>query len=117
MNIFIIFIMKIKQEMVFTRIIILISIMACTANDAFPQSSQFYAYYTRLEYDDNHNTGKYADLVVHVNQTGKLVFSRENSYLPYWEVKGSKQFFERIVPFEGDGPPERPDRINQMYLT
>ena len=42
-----------------------------------------------------------------------MVFSRENSYLPYWEVKGSKQFFERIIPFKGDGPPGRPDRINK----
>ena len=99
--------------MLFKRIIILISIISFNGNDVFSQFSQFYAYYTRLEFNDNNNTGKYADIVVHVNQTGKLVFGRENSYLPYWEVQGTKQFFDRIIPFEGDGPPGRPDRINK----
>lgn len=94
-------------------LIILILVLICTGKDAFSQSSGFYAYYTRLEYNDNNNTGKYADIVVNVNNTGLLVFSRENSYLPYWEVNGSKQFFERIIPFKGDGPPERPDQINK----
>jgi hypothetical protein len=93
--------------------IVLIFILICTGNDAFSQSAGFYAYYTRLEYNDNNNTGKYADIVVHLNSTGLLVFSRKNSYLPYWEVKGSKHFLERIIPFNGDGPQERPDRINK----
>jgi len=77
------------------------------------QSNDFYAYYTRLEHKDNNNTGKYADVVVNVKKAGKLVFSREYSYLPYWEANGSKQFFESIIPIEGDGPKERPDRINK----
>ncbi|MCP4311763.1 MAG: LamG domain-containing protein [Bacteroidetes bacterium] len=77
------------------------------------QSTAFYAYYTRLAYNDNNNTGKYADIVVNVSKTGKLVFSREYSYLPYWEVKSSKQFFQSIIPITGDGPEERPDRINK----
>jgi hypothetical protein len=105
--------MKRKQKVVFACTIILTSILICLGNDAFSQSSGFYAYYTRLEYNDNNNTGKYADIVVHVNNAGLLVFSRENSYLPYWEVKGSKKFFDTIIPFNGDGPPGRPDRINK----
>jgi hypothetical protein len=105
--------MKKKQKGVFACTIILTSILICMGNDAFSQSSGFYAYYTRLEYNDNNNTGKYADVIVHLNGTGLLVFSRENSYLPYWEVNGSKKFFETIIPFKGDGPPERPDRINK----
>jgi hypothetical protein len=95
------------------RNIILILVLICTGYNAFAQSSGFYAYYTRLEYNDNNNTGKYADIIVHLNNTGILVFSREYSYLPYWEVKGTKHFFERIIPFAGDGSPERPDRINK----
>ena len=105
--------MKRKQRLVFACTIILASVLICTCNNVFSQSSEFYAYYTRLEYNDHNNTGKYADIVVHVNNTGSLVFSREYSYLPYWEVKGSKYFFEKIIPFQGDGPPERPDRINK----
>ncbi|MDO8953060.1 MAG: LamG domain-containing protein, partial [Draconibacterium sp.] len=96
-----------------TLCVILILVLNFSGNTVFAQSSEFYAYYTRLDYDDDNNTGKYADIIVHVNNSGFLVFSRENSYLPYWEVKGSKHFFERIIPFNGDGPPERPDRINK----
>jgi hypothetical protein len=101
--------MKKKYWLVFACTIILI----CTGNDTFAQSSEFYAYYTRLEYNDNNNTGKYADIVVHVNNKGLLIFSRENNYLPYWEVKGSKMFFETIIPINGDGPAGRADRINK----
>ncbi len=105
--------MKRKHRVFFACIIILTSILIWTGNDAFSQSSGFYAYYTRLDYNDNNNTGKYADIIVNINNKGILVFSRENSYLPYWEIKGIKHFFERIIPFTGDGPPERPDRINK----
>ncbi|MCF7974139.1 MAG: LamG domain-containing protein [Phycisphaerae bacterium] len=77
------------------------------------ESSDFYAYYTRLAYDDDNNTGKYADLVVNLGRTGQLVFSRQYSYLPYWQASGKKLFLDRIIPFVGDGPAERPDKINQ----
>jgi hypothetical protein len=92
--------------------VILIFVLSISGKTAFAQSSEFYAYYTRLDFNDNNNTGKYADVAVQLN-TGLLVFSRENSYLPYWEAKGAKYFFGRIIPFNGDGPPERPDRINK----
>jgi len=104
---------KIKYSVI-TRIIFLAAVILFSLNTvAFSQSSNFYAYYTRLDYKDNNNTGKYADIVVNVNNNGKLVFSREYSYLPYWEVNDSKQFVENIIPFKGDGPSKRPDRINK----
>ena len=80
---------------------------------AHAQPSSFYAYYTRLDYDDRNNTGKYADLVVNVGTTGKFVFSREYGYLPYWQPSGTKHFVDRILPVNGDGPAERPDKINK----
>jgi hypothetical protein len=76
-------------------------------------ASGFHAYYTRLPFDDNNNTGKYADIVVNLGGTGRLVFSREFGYLPFWRTPDNKHFVERMVPFAGDGPPERPDKINQ----
>ncbi len=76
-------------------------------------ASDFYAHYTRLAYDDDNNTGKYADVVVTLGHMGQLVFSREYSYLPYWHASGKKHFVQRVIPFIGDGPPERPDRINR----
>ncbi len=76
-------------------------------------SSDFYAHYTRLAYDDDNNTGKYADIIVNLGYTGQLVFSRQYSYLPFWQASGKKHFVNRIIPFVGDGPAERPDRINK----
>ncbi len=105
--------MKNKQLMDFKGIVMLFSIIILSGSYAFPQSSGFFAHYTRLDFDDNNNTGKYADIVVKVNDSGRLIFCREYSYAPYWEAKGSKHFFNRIIPFEGDGPEERPDRINK----
>lgn len=97
-----------------SRIIFLAAVILFSLNTVIlPQSSNFYAYYTRLDYKDNNNTGKYADIIVNVNKTGKLVFSREYSYLPYWGTNNSKHFLRRIIPFKGDGPPERPDRVNK----
>jgi len=80
---------------------------------AYSQSSDFYAYYTRLDYEDGNNTGKYADIVVNVGQLGKFVFSREYSYLPYWQASETKHFVDKIIPLNGDGPAERPDKINK----
>jgi hypothetical protein len=105
--------MKNKQLKGFMGIMMLISATILSGSFAFTQSSGFYAYYTRLAFDDKNNTGKYADIVVRINDSGRLIFSREYSYLPYWEANGSKHFLDRIIPFNGDGPAERPDRINK----
>jgi hypothetical protein len=102
-----------KQLKVFVGIMMLVSATMISGSYAFTQTSGFYAYYTRLAFDDKNNTGKYADIVVRVNDSGRLIFSREYSYLPYWEANDSKHFLDRIIPFNGDGPAERPDRINK----
>jgi len=60
------------------------------------ESSDFYAHYTRLAYDDDNNTGKYADIVVNVGKQGQFVFGREYSYLPFWQASGKKYFVNRI---------------------
>ncbi|HEC43311.1 MAG TPA: LamG domain-containing protein [Bacteroides sp.] len=80
---------------------------------AYSQTPGFYAYYTRLGFEDGNNTGKYADIVINVNQLGEFVFSREYSYLPYLQIGNSKHFVDKIIPIIGDGPAERPDRINK----
>jgi hypothetical protein len=77
------------------------------------QPDDFFAYYTRLDFDDGNNTGKYADIVVQVNHMGELVFSREYSYLPYWKYGDQKQFVDEIIPIQGDGPAGRPDKVNK----
>jgi len=77
------------------------------------QPGDFYAYHTRLDYDDHNNTGQYADLIVNVGNKGRFVFCREFGYLPYWQPSETKYFVDRILPVTGDGPPERPDKINK----
>ena len=77
------------------------------------RSSEFYAYYTRLDYDDHSNTGQYADPIVQIGTNGRFVFCREFGYLPYWQPSGTKYFVDRLLPVTGDGPPERPDAINK----
>jgi Concanavalin A-like lectin/glucanases superfamily len=84
------------------------------------EASGFYAYYTRLAYPDASEvalpgralTGKYADVVVQL-AAGRFVFSRENGYLPRWEVGTSKWPAPEIVARRGDGPSTRPDNINR----
>jgi hypothetical protein len=84
-----------------------------TAFCAPPKPSDFYAYYTRLDYDDHNNAGQYADLIVKLGTKGRFVFCREFGYLPYWQPSGTKYFVDRLLPVTGDGPPERPDAINK----
>ncbi len=84
------------------------------------EAAGFFAYYTRLGFADVAEasqpgrtlTGKYADVVVQL-AAGRLVFSREHSYLPYWEVGASQWLVPEIVARHGDGPPGRPDNINR----
>ena len=66
-----------------------------------------------MPFDDSGFTGKYADIVVNLPHKGKLIFSREYSYQPYWEPSGGRRFpVDRLIPRIGDGPAERPDKNN-----
>ncbi len=71
-------------------------------------ASDFYAYYTRLDLEDD-ISGKYADIVVRFGPNKQFVFSRETSYLPFWETKQGKWTVEEIIPRAGNGPSGRPD--------
>ena len=96
------------------------AVAAILLGSGVADASEFYAYYTRLAYPDASEvalpgralTGKYADVVVQL-ATGRFVFSREKSYLPYWEVGASKWPAPEIIARVGDGPPTRPDNINR----
>lgn len=66
-----------------------------------------------MPFDDSGFTGKYADIVVNLPHKGRLIFSREYSYQPYWEPSGGRRFpVDRLIPRIGDGPAERPDKNN-----
>jgi hypothetical protein len=73
------------------------------------------AYYTKVDsgqkFEKYSRTGPYADIVV-VLETGKFVFWRGSSYLPYWETKKGKTYVEEVIKRSGDGPAQRPDIVN-----
>jgi hypothetical protein len=87
---------------------------AVLLGSAAADASEFYAYYTRLGFADAPEatlpgrtlTGKYADVIVRL-PAGRFVFSREHSYLPYWEVDASKSLVPEIVARSGDVPSDR----------
>ena len=78
-------------------------------------AGELQAYYTEIEAGEDWEryarTGPYADIVVEVGP-GRLCFWRGTSYLPYWEVGGERWSVDELIPRSGDGPEERPDRVN-----
>jgi len=70
-------------------------------------------YYTRLDFDDSGFTGKYADIVIELSGKGQFIFSREYSYQPYWQPNNEERsLVKRLIPRNGDGTEERPDKNN-----
>ena len=85
--------------------------IALSAGDTPP--ARIKAFYTRLPYDDQGNTGKFADIVIELPQKGQFIFCREFGYQPYWRPAGGKrESVARLIPRKGDGPEERPDDHN-----
>jgi hypothetical protein len=89
-------------------------LMRCGIEQA---GDDFYAYYGKVDsgqdFEKFSRTGDFSDVVVHVGSAqGKLVFWRGSSFLPYWETEQGKWFLEEIIPRKGDGPSERPDKVN-----
>lgn len=76
----------------------------------------FKTFYIRLQtgasWEEESRTGKYADLIVQVNETNKLVFWRGNSYLPYWETTNGTWNVPEIVTRNGDGIGVMHDKVN-----
>jgi hypothetical protein len=73
------------------------------------------AYYAKVdsgqEFEKYSRTGPYADIVIEAG-AGKFVFWRGSSYLPYWETGKGKWFVDEVIPRSGDGPRQRPDKVN-----
>jgi hypothetical protein len=75
-------------------------------------ANDFYAYYTRLPFDDK-ISDKHADIVVSYGDIGQFVFSRESSYLPRWESGTGINYVTERVPRKGDGYGIQPDKYNR----
>jgi len=80
-------------------------------------AGDLYAYYTKINsgepWEQYSHTGKYADVVVHLDNERELVFWRASSYLPHLKIGNERHYFSEIVPRNGDGTDIMPDRINQ----
>ena len=83
-------------------------------------AQRFTAYYTKVEDNfpptekvDNELFGKYSDLIVEVEEKGKILFTRKTSYLPVWRTDDGKWNFDEIIERRGDGGGERPDMISR----
>lgn len=63
------------------------------------KSNDFFAYYTRTDFEekDVKNSGLYADIVVNLNDKGKLIFSRETSYRPVWYYNNHEMIVEDLA--------------------
>lgn len=95
--------------------------MSCSRGTLTP-SADFGAYYTKSnsgeEFERYSRTGDHADIIVDLGRdNGKFVFWRASSYLPYWETPGGKWYVDEIVPRKGDGPPQRPDKVNTYSVV
>jgi hypothetical protein len=75
-------------------------------------SDDFFAYYTRLPYEDK-ISDQHADIIVSYGEAGRVVFSRESSYLPRWDSKGESWYFTEVIARTGDGTDLQPDRYNR----
>ncbi len=75
-------------------------------------AGDFRAYYTRLDYQDG-ISGKHADIIVQFAKDQRFVFSRQSSYLPYWETEKGKSYVKEVVPRSGDGTDIQPDKYNR----
>ena len=74
-------------------------------------SDNFYAYYTKLAYEDG-ISGPYADIVVSYGEKGDFIFSREYGYLPGWKNDSGQWLVDELVERKGDGDSNRPDKNN-----
>ncbi|MBT3191723.1 MAG: LamG domain-containing protein [Verrucomicrobia bacterium] len=98
-----------------------LTLFCTSANVA--QAEAFAAYYTRVNsgeaFERVSRTGPDADIVVRDvgASKGRVVFWRGSSYLPYWEVNGKRYYFEELTERSGNGPEQRPDKINMFSVV
>jgi hypothetical protein len=105
--------MKKYEHLLFFNILMVISINF--SNDV--AADDLYAYYTKINSGESWErfslTGKYADVVVHLEDDLELVFWRASSYLPHLKIGDERHYMNELIPRSGDGSDLMPDRINQ----
>jgi len=105
-----------KNKMNKFRLLLLFLLIIIQVPTGIYAQENFFAYYTKINnsepWEEHSRTGEFADLVIQLNKTQKVVFNRGSSYLPYLEQDSDKTYFDEIIERSGDGPEERPDKNN-----
>lgn len=89
---------------------------------AIAKAGEFAAYYTEINSEEAFErvsrTGPESDIIVRDigAHKGRVIFWRGSSYLPYWEVNGERYFFDELTERSGNGPEQRPDKINMFSV-
>ena len=106
--------MKKNRHQLFISVLVMILVINFCANVC---AADLYAYYTKINSGESWErfslTGKYADVVVHLDDNRELIFWRASSYLPHLKIGGERHYLTEIIPRYGDGTDLMPDRINQ----
>ena len=100
-----------------------VACVICCSSVLSASVGEFGAYYTKITsgeaFEHFSRTGPDADIMVRDvgAQRGRVVFWRGSSYLPYWEVNGDRYFFDELTERSGNGPEQRPDKINLFSVA
>lgn len=83
--------------------LLIVLCVTCAARAYSVESTSFKAYYAHQSLSNQKHTGRYADVVVDLPRKGRLLFSREHGYCPYWKpVSGNGKLVNRMVATDYD---------------
>jgi len=84
-----------------TFLLLLSAYVLTFCTDITSKDRQFNAYYTNLGTKDS-ITGKYADIIVNIDDNKEFVFCRESGYLPYLKVGDEKWYVDELFEKKSD---------------
>ena len=84
-----------KTNALITIFLILLSFTSYTALEA---SGDFYAYHTKVQHSSTDYLGKYSDVIVVIDELGKLEFTRQTGYQPLWKTNKGSYLVDDFFP-------------------
>ncbi|MEM8565740.1 MAG: LamG domain-containing protein [Bacteroidota bacterium] len=114
----------IKKQKIYS-LCFLLGVLSCSrspSDDLNLDLGRFGAFYTRIESDEEFEkyarVGPHSDIVVDLGKDDlALIFWRGSSYLPYLQSTKGKSYVEELIPRNGDGTKEMPDKTNSLSVV